>query len=269
VSDAVGHLRAWLGPRRPRTGLVLGSGLDSLVDRMEDTSRLAYGELPGMPAPDVPGHAGEFVAGWLAGVEVLVQRGRLHLYEGHPPDVVALPVRLMAASGVEVLVLTNAAGGINPAFAAGTIMLVTDHLNLTGTNPLRGPVRPGEARFPDMATAHDPGLRALAHAAARDLGIPAVEGVYAGVMGPSYETPAEVRMLRTLGADAVGMSTVLEVIAARSLGLRCLVISAITNPATGLNAAALSHADVLASGQRMAATVGQLIEGVLQRLDSA
>ncbi len=204
-----------------------------------------------------------WLRGTLGGRAVLCQSGRFHGYEGHPPDLVALPVRLFIALGIRDLVVTNAAGGIGPLLAPGSLMLITDHLNLTGTNPLTGAVRPGEERFPDMSAPYHPAWRRATLAAARAAGIALQEGTYAAVTGPSYETPAEVRMLRTLGADAVGMSTVPEVIAARAAGVRCLGVSIIANRAAGLSPHRLTHADVVRAADAAGTSLGRLIEAVL------
>lgn len=263
VGPAVEAVRARLGDRRPAVGVVLGSGLGQLADRLGAPVRIPYRELPGFHAPTVPGHRGELVLGRLGTTDLLVQSGRFHMYEGWSADATVLPVRVAAALGVSTLVVTNAAGGIRPGFGPGTIMLIADHLNLTGRNPLVGPVRSGEERFPDLSAAYDPGLRHRAREAAARLGIGVEEGVYAGLLGPSYETPAEIRMLASLGADAVGMSTVMEVIAARALGLRCLGISTITNLAAGLGATALSHKEVMEIAGRVGDQVARLIEAVV------
>jgi purine-nucleoside phosphorylase len=265
IAAGAAAVTARLGPRRPRVAIVLGSGLGFLADEIADAVRVPYREIPGFPEPGVAGHKGELVAGTLAGVAVLAQSGRFHLYEGHAPAVAARPVRLFAALGVTTLILTNAAGGARPTFRAGTLMLIADHLNLTGRNPLTGPVEAGEERFPDMSAPYDPALRALARAAALEARVALEEGVYAALLGPSYETPAEVRMLRALGADAIGMSTVPEVIVARARGMRCLAFSTITNPAAGMGPP-LAHADVLEVGSRVAGDLAKVIRGVLQRL---
>ena len=257
---------ARLGNLRPRVAIVLGSGLGPLADAVQSVIRIPQSAIPGFPEPGVAGHKGELVAGTLDGVAVVVQSGRFHLYEGHPPEVAALPARVFHALGVATLILTNAAGGIRPTFRPGTLMLIADHINLMWKNPLIGPVAPGDARFPDMSDPYDGGLRKIARAVARDARIPLEEGVYAGLLGPSYETPAEVRMLQRIGADAVGMSTVPEVIAARARGMRCLGFSTITNLAAGLSAQPLSHAEVLEVGTRVAGQLGTLIKGVLREL---
>lgn len=262
VETAAEALRARLSRRRPRLGIVLGSGLGDLAGRLADAEPVSFESLPGFPATTVTGHSGAFIGGRLKGCEVVLQAGRLHGYEGHAPETSALPLRVLARLGVTTLILTNAAGGLRPEWAPGTLMLVTDQVNLTFGNPLTGPVREGEQRFPDMSDPFDTTLRSLALAVARAQGRRLEEGVYAGVLGPSYETPAEIRMLRRLGADAVGMSTVHEVVAARALGIRCLGISTITNLAAGLSRERLSHDEVLQAGRRAGNAVWELIEGI-------
>jgi len=264
VAAAVGRVRERLGDLSPRVGVVLGSGLGALGEAVEGAVVVPYADIPGMPLPTVAGHRGEFVAGRLEGVPVILQRGRLHLYEGHAPETAVFPVRLMAGLGVEVLIVTNAAGGIRPAMTPPALMLIRDHLNLTGRSPLVGPAAEGEPRFPDMSAAYDPALRALASTVARASGVTLHEGVYAGLLGPSFETPAEIRMLATLGADAVGMSTVLEVIAARARGLRVLGISTITNPAAGITDQPLNHDEVLEAGRAVARDLEVVVRGVLR-----
>ena len=259
-------VRARLDGRAPGLAIVLGSGLGGLAERIADPVRIPYSEIPGFHVPTVEGHKGELVAGTLGGRPVLAQSGRFHPYEGLSPAAAALPVRLFGALGIQTMILTNAAGGVRASFTAGTIMLIADHLNLTGRNPLVGPVFPGEERFPDMTVAYDATLRETARAVSRELGIALEEGVYAGLLGPSYETPAEVRMLATLGADAVGMSTVLEVIAARALGMRCLGFSLVTNPGAGLSPAPLSHHEVMATAARAGKELARVVEGVIGRL---
>jgi purine-nucleoside phosphorylase len=263
ATAAVAHL---LGRRKPRVAIVLGSGLGFLANDVADPLRIPYRAIPGFPEPGVAGHKGELVAGTLEGVPVVVQAGRFHLYEGHPAAVAGLPVRVFAELGIEVLIVTNAAGGVRRTFQAGTLMLIADHINLMGRNPLIGQPDPGEQRFPLMHESYDGELKALARAVAREAGIALEEGVYVGLLGPSYETPAEVRMLERLGADAVGMSTVPEVLVARARGVRCLGFSSITNPAAGITGAALSHTEVLAMGETVAQSLGVVVKGVLRRL---
>jgi len=255
-----------LGKLKPRVAIVLGSGLGFLADEVADPIRIPYRTIPGFPEPGVAGHKGELVAGKLEGVPVVVQAGRFHLYEGHPAAVAGLPARVFAELGVEVLIVTNAAGGVRRTFPGGTLMLIADHINLMWRNPLIGQPEPGEERFPIMHAPYDQELRTLARELARDSRIPMQEGVYVALLGPSYETPSEVRMLERLGADAVGMSTVPEVLVARSRGLRCLGFSIITNPGAGITGEALSHAEVLAVSEQVARKVAVVVKGVLQRI---
>jgi purine-nucleoside phosphorylase len=266
VDEAAAAVRARLDGRQPTVAIVLGSGLGQFAERLERAVRVPYAEIPHFPSPTVIGHSGELVAGTLAGRAVLVQSGRFHMYEGHPAWLTALPVRMFARLGIGTLVLTNAAGGIRRGFGSGTVMLIADHINLTNRNSLFGPVQPGEERFPDMSDPYDPELRALARRVARERKVPLAEGVYVGLLGPSYETPAEIRMLERLGADAVGMSTVIEVITARAAGLRCLGFSAITNPAAGVTLQKLHHLEVMETAYRIAGELAALIEGVVAEL---
>jgi len=255
-----------LGGFQPQVAIVLGSGLGSVADEVQSAIRIPQSAVPGFPAPGAPGHKGELVAGTIAGVPVLVQSGRFHLYEGHAPAVAALPVRVFARLGVRTLIVTNAAGGLRLTFRPPTLMLIADHINLMWRNPLVGRVEEEEERFPDMSDPYDAQLRALAREAARAERIPLEEGVYAALLGPSFETPAEIRMLERVGADAVGMSTVPEVIAARARGIRCLGFSTITNVAAGLSSAKLSHEEVLEAARVVAGQLSRLIQGVLARL---
>lgn len=255
-----------LGTLKPRVAIVLGSGLGFLADEVASPIRIPYHTIPGFPEPGVAGHKGELVAGTLEGVPVVVQAGRFHLYEGHPPAVAGLPARVFAELGVAILIVTNAAGGVRRTFQGGTLMLIADHINLMWRNPLIGKSEPGEERFPIMHEPYDGELRALARTVARESGIRMEEGVYVGLLGPSYETPAEVRMLERLGADAVGMSTVPEVLVARARGMRCLGFSSITNPGAGITGEALAHEDVLAVSQQVAGRLSVVVKGVLGRL---
>jgi len=268
IEEATDVVARRLGKLEPRVAIVLGSGLGGVADSVQRAVRVPYREIPGFPEPGAPGHRGELVGGTLEGVPVVVQSGRFHLYEGHAPAVAALPTRMFARLGVRTLIVTNAAGGIRHTFRPPTLMLIADHINLMFRNPLVGPVAEGEERFPDMSDPYDPELRAVARDVARSQRIALEEGVYAALLGPSFETPAEVRMLARLGADAVGMSTVPEVIAARARGLRCLGFSSITNVAAGLSGSALqlSHQEVLAAGQQLAGQLERLIRGVLPQL---
>lgn len=255
-----------LGGRTPTLAIVLGSGLGGLADSIAGAIRIPYEDLPGFHAPAVEGHKGELVIGSLGGKTVIAQSGRFHMYEGYTPEENVLPVRVFGAMGIKSLIVTNAAGGVRTTFTAGTLMLISDHLNLTGKNPLVGHVRKGDERFPDMSEAYDGALRETARTAARKLGIPLEEGVYAGLLGPSYETPAEVRMLERLGADAVGMSTVVEVIAARAMGIKCLGFSLVTNPGAGISKVPLSHKDVMETAGKAGKELARLVEGIVEAL---
>jgi purine-nucleoside phosphorylase len=266
VSEALEIASRWLGGWSPQAALVLGSGLGELGDQLEDPRRLGYDQVPGFEIPGVAGHRGELIAGVLSGKRVLVQSGRFHGYEGHSAEASVRPVRLFADLGVRVLILTNAAGGIGPGLGPGAIMLINDQLNLGWSSPLAGPVRQCDHRFPDMSAPYDPELRRLAREVASESKIALGEGTYAGVMGPAYETRAEVMMLRRLGADAVGMSTVGEVIAARAAGVRCLGFSILSNRAAGLGSGRLSHDEVMREANRAGGRLGRLIAGVIGRL---
>jgi len=266
IEETANAVAGRLGKLKPRVAIVLGSGLGGVADAVPDAVRVPYREIPGFPEPGAPGHKGELVAGTLEGVPLVVQSGRFHLYEGHTAELAALPTRVFARLGVDTLIVTNAAGGIRHTFRPPTLMLIADHINLMFRNPLVGPVVEGDQRFPDMSDPYDAELRASARTVARAEGIVLEEGVYAALLGPSFETPAEIRMLERLGADAVGMSTVPEVIAARARGLRCLGFSSVTNVAAGLSAQPLSHVEVLEAGARVAGQLERLIRGVLTRL---
>lgn len=253
-------------PFQPRAMIVLGSGLGALGDEIEDAVRIPFADIPGFPPSAVEGHKGMFVAGRLEGVNVVALQGRFHLYEGHSAQTAALPIRAMAALGADMLIVSNAAGALNPAFPAGMLMIIDDHVNLMWRNPLIGPVQPGEQRFPDMSRPYDPELQRIAEEVALDLCIPITRGTYLAVLGPSYETPAEIRMFRKLGGDAVGMSTIPEVITARALGVRVLGISLITNPAAGFSSEPLSHEEVIEAGREASGRFTALIRGVLERI---
>ena len=263
VADA---LRERLGVRSPAAAIILGSGLGGLAARLEDAVRVPFRDIPGFPTATVVGHSGALVAGSLGGRDVIALAGRFHMYEGHDAPLAAFPVRVMRALGASVLLVSNAAGGIRHTFRPGDLMLIADHLNLMGRNPLLGPVHPGDERFPDMSSPYDTVLRGLIQQAAVATGVALTSGVYAGLLGPSYETPAEVRMLRTLGADAVGMSTVPEVIAARAMGMRVAGISCITNLACGISPTLLSHADVLETSRRVGDRFERLMAAVVAGL---
>jgi xanthosine phosphorylase len=244
----------------PRLGIVLGSGLGGLADALEGATAIGYGELPGFPAPGVAGHGGRLVLGRLGGLPVAALQGRRHIYEGGPPTGMAAPVRALKRAGAEALLLTNAAGSLRETSGPGSLMAIADHINLLGVNPLTGPnddaIGP---RFPSLRDAYDPELRRRLQSAAGRLGIPLPEGVYLATAGPSFETPAEIRAFRTLGADAVGMSTVPEVILARHAGLRVAAVSAITNLAEGMGGEALSHEQTLHHAATAAADLTRLV----------
>jgi purine-nucleoside phosphorylase len=266
VKVAAQAVRSSIGTLRPSVAVVLGSGLGFFTKRIQKAVTIPYRNIPGFPEPTVIGHGGELVAGKLAGKDVIAQSGRFHLYEGHQASTTALPVRVFAELGIRTLLLTNAAGGIRRTFASGTVMLIADHINLTFRNPLIGKLLRQEERFPDMSDPYDSDLRLLAREVARDCRLLLNEGVYAQLLGPSFETPAEIRMLERLGADAVGMSTVLEVIAARARRVRCLGFSVVTNPAAGLSPRKLDHVEVMETANRVTGELGALIEGIIGRL---
>lgn len=259
-------------PLQPRVGLILGSGLNALAGAVEERVAIPYGEIPHFPASTVEGHAGRLVVGRLEGQCVAVMQGRAHYYEGYSMAQVTVPVRVMQVLGIEVLIVTNAAGGLNPAFRPGEVMLITDHLNLigmTGLNPLRGPnLDEFGPRFPDMSQAYDAPLRALAKQIAAAANVPLHEGVYVCLAGPSFETPADLRFLRLSGADAVGMSTVPEVTVARHGGTRVLGLSGISNalPVEGAPPVETTHEEVLETGRVLAPRLEAIIRGVLRAL---
>lgn len=249
---------------RPEIAIVLGSGLNDFAERVTDQSVVPYAEIPGWPTTTVVGHAGRLVLGAIAGRPLAVLAGRAHFYEGHPMSTVVFPTRVAARLGVQTIILTNAAGGINTSFAEGALMVIDDHLNLMGTNPLIGlnDERFGP-RFPDMTEIYSVRLRTLADHVAAQAGLALAHGVYVGLHGPSYETPAEIRYLRAIGADAVGMSTVPEAIVARHMGLEVLGISCITNMAAGVLDRPLVHADVVETARRVRGDFTALLEGII------
>jgi purine-nucleoside phosphorylase len=248
------------------TALILGSGLGGLADHIENPISIPFRAIPGFPPSSVPGHAGRLVAGKLGARRVIAAAGRYHLYEGHSPDTVAMPTRVLHACGVRTLFVSNAAGGINRSLRPGDLMIIEDHLNLVWRTPLTGPAREHETRFPDMSAPYDPVLIRMLRDAALECGIPVTGGVYAALVGPAYETAAEIRMLERLGADAVGMSTVPEVLTARALGMSVAGVSCITNVAAGMSNAPLAHADVLATTARVAASFERLVTEFVQRV---
>jgi purine-nucleoside phosphorylase len=249
---------------RPKIALVLGSGLGVFAEEFAEAVRIPYGKIPHFPQSTAIGHAGQLVIGKVEGVDVAAMQGRVHLYEGYSAQDVTFPVRVLARMGVQAIILTNAAGGIKKEFTQGRLVVISDHINLQGANPLIGPndERFG-ARFPDMSKAYDQKFRQLALAEGRRLGIALGEGVYAALAGPSYETPAEIRYLRTIGADLVGMSTVPEVIAARHSGIRVLGISCVTNAAAGILDQPLDHSEVLATAERVKGQFISLLRAVI------
>ena len=252
---------------KPTVGLILGSGLGVLADQMSQPIRVPYQDIPGFPTSTVAGHAGQLVAGELNGVAVVAMQGRFHYYEGYRLDSVTFPVRVMKAIGIEKLFVTNAAGGLNEAFKPGDLMLITDHINNTGQNPLIGPNDDQQGvRFPDMSTAYTPDLQKLARQVATELSIDLKEGVYVWNTGPTYETPAEVRMLQAVGGDAVGMSTVPEVIVARHVGLDVLGLSCISNMAAGILDEVLSHDEVIETTESVREIFIALVKAILTRL---
>ncbi|MCZ7681670.1 MAG: purine-nucleoside phosphorylase [Sandaracinaceae bacterium] len=254
-------------PRAPRVALVLGSGLGGFADSLEHKTVIPYDSIEGMPVSRIVGHAGNLVIGEVRGMPVAAMQGRVHLYEGHSAADVVFGVRLMRLLGADTLVITNAAGGCGERLSPGDLMVIEDHINLTGTSCLVGENEDElGARFPDMSEAYDRNLRALAEQVAAARGLTLAHGVYAGLLGPSYETPAEVRMMCRVGADAVGMSTVLEVIAARHMGMRVLGVSCITNLAAGISATPLSHEEVTETAARVRGAFEGLLRGVLERL---
>ena len=266
IEQAAAYIRSQ-SDIKPEVGLILGSGLGVLAEAIEDAVTIDYQDIPHFPVSTVEGHEGVLHIGRIQGKPVMLMKGRFHLYEGYAIDTVSFPVRVMKALGVHTLVVTNAAGGINISYSSGLLMVISDHINLTGNNPLIGPNDPKLGlRFPDMSEAYSKRLRQIAHETAREQGTMLGEGIYAGLLGPSYETPAEIRMLRTLGADAVGMSTVPEVIVARHSGIQVLGISCITNMAAGILDQPLSHEEVMETANRVRQTFLQLIIGIVPKL---
>ncbi len=255
--------------RAPKIGIVLGSGLGGFADQLEDAIEIPYGDIPGWPTSTAVGHAGKLVVGSASGVEVAAMAGRAHYYEGYTPAQVTFGVRQLRSTGVETMIFTNAAGGINLRYGQGALVLINDHINLQGFNPLVGPNDEALGpRFPDMSDAYSAECRAIAREVAAELKITLDEGVYAALSGPSYETPAEIRYLRTIGADLVGMSTVPEVIVANHMGMRCLAISCVTNMAAGILPQKINHEEVLETGARVRGTLVALLNALIPRLAS-
>lgn len=252
---------------KPELGIILGSGLGPVAELLTETTTLAYSEIPHFLSPSVEGHAGKLIVGKLNGVSVICLQGRFHLYEGHSMESVGFPTRVMGVLGIHTLIVTNAAGGVNTRFRPGDLMLIEDHLNLMGNSPLRGPnLSDLGPRFPDMSKVYHPECIASVQSVASELNIPLQIGVYAALMGPTYETPAEVRMLRTLGADAVGMSTVPESTVASHMGIKVLGMSCITNLAAGLSMEKLSHDDVIHVSKSASEKMKRLLENSAPKL---
>ena len=262
-------IRKRIGDSVPEIGIVLGSGLGGLADEIKDPIRIPFADVPGFPAATIAGHAGALVSGTLNGRNVIALAGRFHMYEGHLPQLAAFPVRVMKALGANTYFASNAAGGIRRDLSAGDLMIIEDHINLTAQNPLTGHVEEGDERFPDMTAPYDGSLRELLKASGKKLGVELKEGIYAWLTGPSYETRAEVRMLEGLGADAVGMSTVPEVIVARAMGMRVAGVSCIANAASGIGDTAVLHTDVLEATARSARGFQALVKEFVGALPPA
>ena len=269
VVEAAQFLRAKLGKLTPRVGVVLGSGLGAVANRVTESIQIPYREIPHFPQSTVEGHSGRIVAGRIGGAPVVVMQGRVHYYEGYTPAQVTFPMRVLGALDIDAVILTNAAGGIDESYELGQLVAIADHINMMGWNPMVGPNEPRLARnknaglrFFDMSEAYSQRLRTLAHQAARDEGIMIGEGIYLAVTGPSFETPAEIRAFRTLGATLVGMSTVPETIVARHMGIEVLGISCVTNKAAGLGTRPLSHEEVFETGR----LVERRLSGIIEKL---
>ena len=260
IERAAAAIRARLGESFPKTAIVLGSGLGRFGEKLLRATSMSYADIPGFSRSTVAGHHGNLMIGEVAGAPLAVMAGRIHAYEGHPPQAIAVPIRTLRKLGVERLVLTNASGGLKADMVAGTLMIVSDHINFSGINPLAGPndesIGP---RFLDMSSAYDPELRAMLADAAREAGVEVKSGVYLYTLGPNFETPAEVRMFAALGADAVGMSTVPECLAARHCGMKVAALSVVTNLAAGLSTSPLSHEETLAAAQNAYEKVERLL----------
>ena len=269
AEHAARTIRARLTAAEPRIAIVLGSGLGGFADDFDEPVRIPYNEIPGFPRSTVEGHTGRLVAGKVDKVPVLAMQGRVHFYEGYSLEEVTFPIRTFKLLGINTLVLTNAAGGINVQLTQGALMVISDHVNLMGDNPLRGPNddRFGP-RFPDMSGVYSPALQELVVEEAKAIGVEVRRGIYGGLSGPSYETPAEIHLLRNLGADAVGMSTVPEAIVARHMDMEVLGISCITNMAAGIGDEPIDHAEVMATGDRVRGTFTELLRGVVGRINS-
>lgn len=266
IQEAAAYIKEQY-PTAPEIGLILGSGLGVIADLVDNAKVVPYDQIPHFPVSTVEGHAGELLLGTIQGKHVLLMKGRFHMYEGYDVDVVSFPVRVMKQLGVQTLLVTNAAGGVNTSYEVGDLMLIKDHINFTSRNPLIGPnFNELGVRFPDMSEAYSRKLRQIAKDVAKEQGLKLQEGVYIGLLGPSYETPAEIRMIRTLGADAVGMSTVSEVIVARHAGMNVLGFSCISNMAAGILDQPLSHEEVMETTERVKPKFLKLILGIVAKL---
>jgi purine-nucleoside phosphorylase len=266
IKETVDFIRARCA-HQPVLGLILGSGFGAFADSFGDRTVIPFSKLPHFPSSTVQGHSGNLVSGNAEGVDIVALQGRLHLYEGYSLEEIAFPARVLGSLGIHRLIVTNAAGAINRAFRPGDLMLITDHINLTGTNPLVGPnLEDMGPRFPDMSEAYDSEMRDIAWEVAQQKGISLRQGIYIGLQGPSFETPAEIRMCRTLGADAVGMSTIPEVIIANHMGMRVLGISCITNMAAGILPQKLTHQEVMDTTERAGEKFRSLLQGIIPRL---
>jgi purine-nucleoside phosphorylase len=267
VAEAAVFLRSRLGPLSPRIGIVLGSGLGAAADVIADPVTVPYAEIPHFPPSTTPGHSGQLVAGLLSGVPVAALQGRVHLYEGYAPQQVAFPIRVLGALGVRAVILTNAAGAIQQSYRIGQLVALADHINFMGSNPLIGPDEPRFGpRFFDMTEAYSKRLRALAAEAATEEGWTLEEGIYVAVSGPNFETPAEIRAFRAMGATLVGMSTVPETLAARHMGIEVLAFSCVTNLAAGLGSQQLSHEEVFAAGNQVVQRLARLVERLIPKI---
>lgn len=266
AQDAANSIRERIGDMPVDVAIVLGSGLSGLADEIDAVAKIPYRDVPGFPAATVLGHPGALIVGQLEGKNVVALAGRFHVYEGHDVRLAAFPARVVHALGASTLIVSNAAGGVNRLWQPGDLMLIRDHINLTFRNPLTGPVEESDLRFPDMSEPYDRDLAELAREVAAEQGVTLREGVYVGLLGPTYETPAEVRMLAHLGADAVGMSTVPEVVVARALGMRVIGLSCITNLASGLTNNPITHAEVLEATAHAAEKFKRLVRGIVARL---
>lgn len=267
MADSAAHFLLTQTKLRPQIGLVLGSGLGGFADSLTDATRIPYSQIPSFPRSTAIGHAGQMVIGMAGAIPVAIMQGRVHLYEGYTPEQVILPTRAFGRMGIRAMVFTNAAGGINLEYQQGALVLISDHLNLQGRNPLVGP-NDGRfgPRFPDMTHAYSRAYRRMAREVGEGLGLTLNEGVYAGLLGPNFETPAEIRCLRTMGADLVGMSTVPEVLAARHLGIEVLAISCVTNMAAGILDQPITQEEVLETGLRVRGMLESLLRGVLPKI---